>query len=338
MWKPGAKSIKIVKAIVGRIVFYGSILLLAWWWMLWTPGSEDVQVRALNADEAGLEGQVRTDVDFLAGTIGERNVPDKAEKLEEAATFIFTSMNAAGYRPFSQWYSVAGRRCRNIEVEVRGTDRSGEVVVVGAHYDSVPGSPGADDNASGVAVMLALARSFAGNVESFRQLTFLSGQNVAWPVWATSGKMLAYTVFGVNTYLVDTVKPWNSQIPEKLPPFPVDEQLFNAWNWSPDGRMLAGFLNRDDGVAIYTPAEETFRRVTSAGSDPVWLKDSRRLLYHSKGRIHLIDSESGVTRELVSIVPEEIARRGFAVSPDDRYIYFSVSTTEADVWLAAFRK
>src|SRR4051794_33429075 len=98
MWKPGARSVKIGRAIVHRIVFYGSILLIAWWWMLWTPGSEDVQVRALNADEARLEGQVRADVEFLARTIGERNIPDKAEQLEEAATFIFTSMNAAGYR------------------------------------------------------------------------------------------------------------------------------------------------------------------------------------------------------------------------------------------------
>ena len=176
------------------------------------------------------------------------------------------------------------------------------------------------------------------NSESFRQITFLSGQNVAWPVWAPGRKTLAYTVFGVNTYLVDTEKPWNSQTPEKLPPFPVKGLLFNAWNWSPDGRKLAGFLNRDEGIAIYTPADGTFRTVTSAGSDPVWLKDSRRLLYHAKGRIHLTDSESGVTRELVSMGPEEIAGRGFAVSPDDRYIYFSVSTTEADVWLAEFTK
>ena len=41
---------------------------------------------------------------------------------------------------------------------------------------------------------------------------------------------------------------------------------------------------------------------------------------------------------LLSVMPEEIARRGFAMSPDDRRIYFSVSTTEADVWLAEFER
>jgi hypothetical protein len=37
-------------------------------------------------------------------------------------------------------------------------------------------------------------------------------------------------------------------------------------------------------------------------------------------------------------MPEQVARRGFAVSPDDRHIYFSVSTTEADVWKIEFER
>jgi Tol biopolymer transport system component len=100
--------------------------------------------------------------------------------------------------------------------------------------------------------------------------------------------------------------------------------------------MLAGFLNRDDGVVIYSPDSRTFRRLTEHGSDPAWLSDSRRLLFLNNGKIFLLDGVSGGSKELVSAMPEEIARRGFAVSPDDRRIYFSVSTTEADVWMAEF--
>ncbi len=171
-----------------------------------------------------------------------------------------------------------------------------------------------------------------------RQITNLGGQNVAWPVWSADGKRLAYTVFGVNSYLLDIARPWASQTPEKLPPFPGQGQLFNGWAWSPDGRLLAGFLNRDDGIALYSLATRTFQRLTDHGSDPVWLSDSRRLLFHYDGQIHLLDSRSGTTRELLSILPEEIARRGFAISPDDRRVYFSVSTTEADVWLVEFER
>jgi hypothetical protein len=78
--------------------------------------------------------------------------------------------------------------------------------------------------------------------------------------------------------------------------------------------------------------------VTDRGADPVWLSDSRRLLFHHGGKIHLVDSETRKQRELISVAPEEIARRGFAISPDDRHIYFSMSTTEADVWMVDFAR
>jgi Tol biopolymer transport system component/tRNA A-37 threonylcarbamoyl transferase component Bud32 len=166
-----------------------------------------------------------------------------------------------------------------------------------------------------------------------RQVTNLAGQNVAWPVWSSDGKRLAYTIFGFNTFLVDPSKDWSAQAPDRLPPFPDTGQLFSGWSWSPDGKMLAGFEGRDDGIALYTIATKEFRRITKHGSDPVWLSDSHRLLFHDNGRIHVVDSETGASKEVLSIAPEEVARRGFAVSPDDRHIYFSVSVMEADVWM-----
>ena len=172
----------------------------------------------------------------------------------------------------------------------------------------------------------------------FHQVTSLGGYNVAWPVWSSDGKRMAYTLFGLNTFLIEIGKPWGAQTPEKLPAFPGQGQAFSAWNWSPDGRMLAGFLNRDNGVVIYSPDSRTFRGVTESGSDPAWLSDNRRLLFLNQGKICLLDSVSGRSKELVSARPEEIARRGFALSPDDRRIYYSVSTTEADVWMAEFEK
>ena len=143
------RSAGIAKAILNRVVVYGGILLCSWWWMLWTPGRTDVDLlQPLNADELRVEGRLRDDVDSLANRIGERNLDFKPEKLDEAAQFIDYSLRSAGYEPKSQWYKVRDLNCRNIEVEIRGADRPREVVIVGAHYDSVPESPGADDNAS----------------------------------------------------------------------------------------------------------------------------------------------------------------------------------------------
>lgn len=91
-------------------------------------------------EEKALAERLRTHVTVLAAH--ERNAD-----LERPARYIEQHMRAAR----SQTFQSGGQTVRNIETG-QGS------VIVGAHYDSVPGSPGADDNASGVAVLIELAR------------------------------------------------------------------------------------------------------------------------------------------------------------------------------------
>jgi len=83
------------------------------------------------------------------------------EELEAAAAYIEARFAAAGLPTRRQSYVVDGMGCANIEATVTGTSKAAELVIVGAHYDSVDDGPGADDNASGVAALLELARRFA---------------------------------------------------------------------------------------------------------------------------------------------------------------------------------
>lgn len=76
--------------------------------------------------------------------------------LEAAARYIETELTRLGYVVEAQSYEIAAGRARNIEATLAGADS--QVIVVGAHYDSVMGSPGANDNGSGVAATLELAR------------------------------------------------------------------------------------------------------------------------------------------------------------------------------------
>lgn len=112
----------------------------------------------LDGASLALQGAIRRDVQVLAAEIGERNVT-VPRGYARAAQYIEDELRKAGHAPVRQTFEVDGVACSNIEAEKRGT--SEEIVVIGAHYDSVYGSPGADDNASGVAAMLALARAFA---------------------------------------------------------------------------------------------------------------------------------------------------------------------------------
>ena len=116
-----------------------------------------------------LEHELRSYVHMLAGEIGERNVFHYTQ-LVQAAEYIGKTLSEAGYEVARQEYEVNEQICENLEAEVRGTERPDEIVLIGAHYDSVKGSPGANDNATGVAAMLALARAFSQN-SSFTNIT-----------------------------------------------------------------------------------------------------------------------------------------------------------------------
>ena len=85
----------------------------------------------------------------------------------------------------SHHYHVAAQAAENLEAEVRGTKHPDEILLIGAHYDSVQGSPGANDNATGVAAMMALARKFRRE-QPERTVRFVAFPNEEPPFFQTS--------------------------------------------------------------------------------------------------------------------------------------------------------
>lgn len=119
----------------------------------------------------------------LAADIGERNA-FRLPALRRAADFVAGEWNAQGYRVTPQIYDLGGVPMANLEVELRGRVRPHEIVLVGAHYDSVLGSPGADDNASGVAALLEMSRLLA-DTEPGRTVRLVAFVNEEPPFFAT---------------------------------------------------------------------------------------------------------------------------------------------------------
>lgn len=109
-----------------------------------------------NPKSPGLAAELRKDVDALA-RIGPRTIVIPGN-LPTAAAHIERSFKEAGYDVLEQKFTADGVPVDNVSVEIGGRSRPSEIVIIGAHYDSVAISPGADDNASGVAVLLAIAR------------------------------------------------------------------------------------------------------------------------------------------------------------------------------------
>jgi Zn-dependent M28 family amino/carboxypeptidase len=98
---------------------------------------------------------LRRHVEYLSVKIEDRHLW-KEGSLDKAADYIESVFASSGYAVWHQNYSCYGQSVSNLIAEKTGTDK--EVVIIGAHYDTVPGSPGADDNASAVAGLLELAR------------------------------------------------------------------------------------------------------------------------------------------------------------------------------------
>jgi hypothetical protein len=135
-----------------------AILVLLWWFGMRMPGKNVSVAGALSPDEVVLREELRANVQKLAGEIGERNMWHYAQ-LNAAADFIEDSFSRTGLRTRRESYQMRGQSCHNIETEIPGNRP--EIIVIGAHYDSVFGSPGANDNGSGAAAVLALAQRFA---------------------------------------------------------------------------------------------------------------------------------------------------------------------------------
>jgi len=154
----------------------------AWWLFLRMPGRNVANATNLSLSELALRDELKTDVRTLAGEIGERNV-SKYAGLKAAADFIESSFIQVGLQPRRDTYEVDGLPCHNIEVEIRGTFP--QIVLIGAHYDSVLGAPGANDNGSGVAALLALARRFARK-QPTQTLRFVAFVNEEPPYFQTS--------------------------------------------------------------------------------------------------------------------------------------------------------
>lgn len=161
-------------------------VLACWFTMIRMPlQSHRGPLPPLSAAQATLRDELQRDVQKLAGEIGERNTYTP-RALHAAADYIEASFTNAGLTVTRQSFTAMGERCDNLITEIAGATRRQEIIVVGGHYDSVQGVAGANDNASGAAATLALARRFA-LTKPARTLRFVAFVNEEPPFFQYEG-------------------------------------------------------------------------------------------------------------------------------------------------------
>jgi Peptidase family M28 len=174
------------------ILILTAILIFGWSLMVWMPGvSYRRGLPPLTATEIQLKDRLTSYVQTLAVKIGRRNA-DNYQNLVAAKDFLNTELGQAGYTVREQKYTVEGKSYSNLEVEIPGSNRAEEILVIGGHYDSAFTSPSANDNATGAAAVLALAREFVGT-KPMRTLRFVEFTNEEPPfLWTQNMGSLVY--------------------------------------------------------------------------------------------------------------------------------------------------
>ncbi len=144
-------------------------------------------VKADKASHNATRDQLHAIVKHLSESIGERNLGHR-KQLDEAADYLQREFEKMGYAVERQTYEVQGHACHNLIAEIKGIEKPEEVLIVGAHYDSASDSPGANDNASGVASMAVIADRLS-RLKPKRTLRFVAFTNEEPPYFQREGRM-----------------------------------------------------------------------------------------------------------------------------------------------------
>ncbi|MRR58042.1 MAG: M20/M25/M40 family metallo-hydrolase [Deltaproteobacteria bacterium] len=237
--------------------------------MIMLPGSSHKgPLPPMTATEAEAELRLREHVTTLAGTIGERNTR-RYQALQRAAEYISGRFASCGFQARGQAYTADGVEVKNIVAEIAGTVRPAEIVIIGAHYDSPPGSPGADDNASGVAALLELARRFSHGKPA-RTLRFVAFTNEEPPYFLTG--LMGSRVYAagakrrnekiVAMLALESIGYYSDAPASQLYPFPFS--LFY-----PDTGNFIGFVGNFGSRSLLRRAIGAFRISTPFPSEGV---------------------------------------------------------------------
>jgi hypothetical protein len=263
--KPGKKLRLLImsKAATIRLAILAAIIAVLLLWshaaMIGMPGkTHSSPLPPLKDQQIKLVPELERMVHTLAASIGERNIWQHAE-YRLAADFIETELEKAGYSVTRQDFEVQQKTCYNLVAERKGSTSPDQIVVVGAHYDSLMGTVGANDNGSGVAANLALARLLAGH-KTDRTIRFVFFANEEPPFFQTddmgslvyAAKCRADNDNIVAMLSLETIGYYSDQPKSQQYPFPFS--LFY-----PDTGNFIAFVGNTSSRKLVKQAVKSFR-------------------------------------------------------------------------------
>jgi Zn-dependent M28 family amino/carboxypeptidase len=228
----------------------------------------------LTPPEAEIRQRLWRHVSTLAGDIGERHLW-RYEALDAAARYVHAALTRLGYEVTVQSFEVDGKTVKNLAAELPGTTRAEEIIVLGAHYDSVQDSPGANDNATGVAAVLELARLLASHSLA-RTVRFVAFVNEEMPFYRTDGMGSLVYARQARARAEHLVAMWSLETIGHYSDEPGSQQYPAPFGWFyPDVGNFIGFIGNLASRGLLHRSIAAFRQHTAFPSQgvaaPAWL-------------------------------------------------------------------
>jgi serine/threonine protein kinase len=158
------------------------------------------------------------------------------------------------------------------------------------------------------------------------------------PIWFPDGRKILFgsQEFNMGIFEIGSVPT------DKIEYLPIAKEKvleLSENSLSPDGKYIVGnnqkILSSDlAGMYIYSIADKSYKKISDSGIDPLWLNDSKRILYTEKGRFYIMDTRSGKSKFIYNVNQDFIATsRMYALSPDNKSIYYVKEEKESDIWM-----
>lgn len=215
------------------------------------------QLLPLTEQEESLKKNLFSHIEHLSIKIGERNIR-RYTNLEKTAEYISDSLKSSGYDVKYQEYNVSEKPVRNIEASLIGSKKPDEIIIIGAHYDSVD-SPAANDNGSGVAALLELARLLKDSNPAItirfvafvnEEQPFFQTRNMGSFVYAKRSHERGENIIGMLS--LETIGYYSSEAKSQLYPFPLNY-------FYPDIGNFIGFVGNGKSKELVQKAVTLFR-------------------------------------------------------------------------------
>lgn len=155
------QSRKLKRGLVLFTILFVAFLFFSYWYMMECEGNwrGDPMEKKMKTELIGIKKSMQSDIEYLQN-LGPRNSENGTsyKQLRQCEEWVKQRWESQGYVVKKHTFSIKRKEYSNLEIEIRGRKLPSEIIIISAQYDTLPDSPGANNNGSGMAILFQLSQ------------------------------------------------------------------------------------------------------------------------------------------------------------------------------------